>query len=84
MSEALAQSIPASSRTTRRWRAVAVGALAVVVFLLGVWIIWYTGRRAARVGDAATDVPGPEHEEPAPDGAEPGTADETPKSQDVG
>jgi prolipoprotein diacylglyceryltransferase len=56
----------------------------IVVFLLGVWIIWYTGRRAARVGDAATDDPGPEHEEPAPDGAEPGTADETPKSQDVG
>ena len=48
----------------------------IVVFLLGVWIFWYTGRRAAR-----TEREDAEPEPPA-DTAEPPAGE--PKSQDVG
>ena len=53
----------------------------IVVFVLGVWIYWYTGRRAAR---AEADEPPPDAGEPPPDADPPAAADETPRSQDVG
>jgi hypothetical protein len=60
----------------------------IVVFLLGIWIIWYTGRRAAR---ASADEPAPEDDDtavdadaPPPETGSTPAGDETPKSQDVG
>jgi prolipoprotein diacylglyceryl transferase len=46
----------------------------IVVFVLGVWIFWFTGRRAQRSGPPAT----PPQELPDPD------ATAAPRSQDVG
>ena len=48
----------------------------IVVFLLGVWIFWYTGRRAARAEREDAEP------EPPADAAEPPAGE--PKSQDVG
>jgi prolipoprotein diacylglyceryl transferase len=60
----------------------------IVVFLLGIWIIWYTGRRAARTpADGTTaDAGGTPTDAGEPPGAtdEPTSPDETPRSQDVG
>jgi prolipoprotein diacylglyceryltransferase len=45
----------------------------IVVFLLGLWIFWFTGRRAARA-----------EADPEPRGGATESAAEEPKSQDVG
>lgn len=53
----------------------------ILVFLLGVWIVWFTGRRAARSGES--EEPG----EPTPEPSEARAdepADERSESQDVG
>ncbi|MBR7742172.1 prolipoprotein diacylglyceryl transferase [Phycicoccus sp. BSK3Z-2] len=55
------------------------------VFLLGVWILWFTGRRARRAPDpgATADAPDEAGDEPTAEPSE--DADETPpRSQDVG
>jgi len=60
----------------------------IVVFLLGIWIVWYTGRRAKRgaAEEPATDAeqPASEVDEPEPGTGGPRVSDETPRSQDVG
>jgi prolipoprotein diacylglyceryl transferase len=47
----------------------------IAVFLLGLWIFWYTGRRARRAGDAVGPEGGPGDDgPPGSDGEPPGTA----------
>lgn len=58
----------------------------ILVFLLGVWIVWFTGRRAAGREDA-DERPGPTPDDAVADAADEGSEHhgETPaKSQDVG
>jgi prolipoprotein diacylglyceryltransferase len=60
----------------------------IVVFLLGIWIFWYTGRRAARAPSDGTAVDADDGladaGTPPAEGDRPAASDETTTSQDVG